>query len=85
MYTYTMANAELKSKIIDIITQDLKTIIPGIKSKVYSDEEIKLYIKKNLQVINGCITDYIEDFGGYSEEEFDEDWVRDYLSEYCVN
>lgn len=80
-----MANAELKSKIIDIITQDLKTVIPGIKSKVYSDEEIKLYIKKNSQVIDGCIIDYIEDFGGYSEEEFDEDWVRDYLGEYCVN
>lgn len=80
-----MSNEELKAKIIDVISQDLKTIIPGIKTKISSDEEIKIYIKKNLSVINGCVNDYIEDFGGYIEEDFDEDWVREYLGEYCIN
>jgi len=50
----------LKCKIIDIINIDLKS---SINLKKYSDEEIKLYIKKNKKIINHCIIEYIEEFG----------------------
>jgi hypothetical protein len=85
----------LKEAIIDIISSDLKEedIIDitshnseeennRIQPKIYSDEEIKLYINRNSRVINKCINDYIEEFGGDLDiEDIDEDWIRDYLSE----
>ena len=76
----------LKSKIIDIINSDLKNSIPGLNTKIYSDEEIKIYIKKNTIVINHCIIEYIEEFGDeFDIENIDEAWIREYLGEYCVN
>ena len=85
----------LKEAIIDIISSDLEEedIIEitspnseeenhGIQPKIYSHEEIKLYIKRNSKVINTCINDYIEEFGDDLDiEDIDEDWIRDYLSE----
>ena len=77
----------IKAKIIDIIYQDLKTSIPGLNTKIYSDEEIQIYIKKNTTVINHCIIEYIEDFGNDIDytKNIDEDWISEYLGEYCVN
>ena len=77
----------LKSKIIDIINSDLKNSIPGLNTKIYSDEEIKIYIKKNTTVINHCIIEYIEEFGDDIDytKNIDEVWIREYLGEYCVN
>ncbi len=67
----------INDKILDIINEDFKT----------SDDEIEFYIKKNKKVINHCINDYIEEFGDVIDESsnIDEDWIREYLGEYCVN
>ena len=67
----------INDKILDIINEDFKT----------SDDEIELYIKKNKKVINHCINDYIEEFGNEVDEStnINEDWIREYLGEYCVN
>lgn len=68
------AKAIIKSKIIDIINMDYEK---------YSDEEIQLYLQKNKKVINNCITEYIEEFGD-EISNINEDWIREYLGEYCV-
>jgi hypothetical protein len=73
----------LKVAILNIINNDFKVARLAF-SKVYSDEEIKIYIKKNSEVINSCIIDYIEDFGD-DTKNIDEEWIREYLGEYCVN
>jgi hypothetical protein len=76
----------LKSAIINIIVSDLETEIPGILTKLYSEEQIELYIKKNKASINSCINDYIEEFADDLDmENIDEDWIREYLSECCTN
>ncbi len=77
----------IKNKIIAIIDMDFthKEDHPADKS-VENDCEQHLYIQKNKKVINNCITEYIEEFGDEINEntKINEDWIREYLGEYCI-